>query len=207
MQPSSQARLARVSLLALATLTSLALAGCGETNSQEASPSATSAAVTTAATGAPTESGVPSSSQETNAPEADPSATSADMPTELPQKTVDGANISVFNAEITAVEQSETPPNQMHELPGESAVKATIKLTNLSDESADATYLSFPTLTAGEIVSQAVTPNDGEMFGTIAPGESKELTFYFPVETMPTAVDITLDDGKDATVTITHPLS
>lgn len=197
----------RASALVLLSVASLGLAACGPSEHAE-SPTSTSASasaspITTSSSSenSPTTTS-PSGGKNSNST----TPTNSALPAEVPKTTADGANISVFKAEITSAEKSKTPPNQMHEIPGEPAVKATVKLTNLSDQPADATYLSFPTLENAGEVSQAVTGEETKTFTEIAPGESQEVTFFFPAQQVPDQATIKLDDGSGSSTSLTHTL-
>lgn len=208
MSPSSSRRASshrtlRVSTLVLLGVASLSLTAC---SSSAPADSKTSTSAPASATTSASESPQTTSSPAETNPQTSATPTNSHLPAEVPKTTADGANISVFKAEITSAEKSKTPPNQMHEIPGEPAVKATVKLTNLSDQPADATYLSFPTLENAGEVSQAVTGEETKTFTEIAPGESQEVTFFFPAQQVPDQATIKLDDGSGSSTSLTHTL-
>lgn len=93
----------------------------------------------------------------------------------------------------------------MHAVPGEQAVRVTLKLRNLSDQPADATNLSFPTLLLDGTPIQGATSEDTPAFGTLEAGQSQEATFFFPSTTIPHEVEVKLDDGRGTSTVLTHP--
>lgn len=207
MPPISPHHTTRASALILLAVASLGLAACGSSEQAE-SPTSTSASASASpiATSSSSENSPTTTSPSGGKNSSSATPTNPALPAEVPKTTADGANISVFKAEITSTEKSKTPPNQMHEIPGEPAVKATVKLTNLSDQPADATYLSFPTLENAGEVSQAVTGEETKTFTEIAPGESQEVTFFFPAQQVPDKATIKLDDGSGSSTSLTHTL-
>lgn len=207
MLPISPHHTTRASALILLAVASLGLAACGSSEQAESQTSTSaSASASPIATSSSSENSPTTTSPSGGKNSSSATSTNPALPAEVPKTTADGANISVFKAEITSAEKSKTPPNQMHEIPGEPAVKATVKLTNLSDQPADATYLSFPTLENAGEVSQAVTGEETKTFTEIAPGESQEVTFFFPAQQVPDEATIKLDDGSGSSTSLTHTL-
>lgn len=198
----------RITLSALTLMGALGLAGCAAGNSTAASEesSSVSSATTSSATASPSKSG---STESTASPTAEPtsSPSNKDLLAPVPKESANGSNISVFKAEITEASVGKTPVNQMHEVPGEQAVQATVKLENLSDSPVDATYLGFPTLKLNGTPVQGVTSEAEKSFTTIEPGQSQEVTFFFPAPTVPKQAEVKLDDGHGTSTTITHPVN
>lgn len=125
-------------------------------------------------------------------------------------KTQEGATISVFTAEITDASWGEVRTGTAHVLPGSSALRVTVKLTNISDQPVDASPLSFPTLELADS-TQFTGAGDSEnptenTFGTIAPEDSKELTIAFPLEHTSGNFKILLTDpgASETSTTLTH---
>ncbi|MDO4915991.1 MAG: hypothetical protein Q3974_00040 [Rothia sp. (in: high G+C Gram-positive bacteria)] len=192
----------RLTLSALTLVGALGLAGCAAGNSRTTPEESSSSSATTAS---PSSSSTAESfTSPTEGPNSSPS--NKDLPAPVPTESANGANLSVFKAEITDASVSKTPVNQMHEVPGEQAIKATVKLTNLSDSPADATLLSFPVLINGATPVPGITSENNKLFSSIKPHQSQEVTFYFPTKTPLENIKLNLDDSHGTSTTLTHPL-
>lgn len=204
----------RTALSTLALVGALGLAGCASNdapstakNSSDSSTSAASSASASASAESPTpqRSSATAGDNTTSSNTAGPSSEA--IPAPVPTESASGANISVFKAEIVDASVDKTPANQMHEVPGEQAVKATVKLTNLSDSPADATLLSFPVLNDGATPVPGITAENDKLFSNIKPHQSQEVTFYFPTKTPPETIKLKLDDSHGTSTTLTHSVN
>lgn len=199
---------------ALSTLTlvgALGLAGCASNDAPSTAKDSSTSVASSASASASAESPTPQQSSAsagyntTSSNTAGPS--SAAIPAPVPTESASGANISVFKAEIVDASVGKTPANQMHEVPGEQAVKATVKLTNLSDSPADATLLSFPVLSDGATPAPGITAENDKLFSNIKPHQSQEVTFYFPTKTPQETIKLKLDDSHGTSTTLTHSVN
>lgn len=209
MTRSSVFSVAAASVLALVTIV-----GC---DSQAPQPSTTDAQTNAPAS---TATELPSTNQPSGSPEggqaeqtSSPAVSQSSTPAELtPLPATSGeANVSAFKAEITDASFDETKTQTGHELKGSPGIRVNLKLTNVTDNPADASILSFPTAPLDGTQVSGMSDNQDPaktVFNTIEPGQSQELSVIFPTESQPSEITVTVQDpaNPETSTTLTHSI-
>lgn len=127
---------------------------------------------------------------------------------ELPA-TISGADISVFKASIKDAGPSAVRNTVMDQSPGTPGFRATIHLTNKSENPVNAAALSYPMLVLDDgthITGLGDSTNiDDNYFTVIQPGESQDVSFIFPtLNNAPAEADILVQKTDQKLETTLH---